>query len=317
MATNRQYEACQVFNVRVVDLRHLWEPSREYKGQQTQKPNYFATFITPKTQPHWSTEPVFGGVMQAFQKLLAGQFQAFAHQPAAAGWPIVDGDMPNPETGKHSEFAKGHWLFTGSTGNPPNVELVQAGGALVKLQNRINVKPGDFTMAGLVAAVKKNDARGVKFYLNAVVFTGPGDEIVFANSVSGAEMMRAAEAQGFRPQGFAPGGGFGGGASGFAPRGGQQNSGGQWGNPGGSQGQGGGFGGGAPNGGFTHGNPAFGQPGAPTTGNPAPQGFGAPAPGGTPNGFGGSATSLSNPPNAFGQPGPQFNQNPGQWPGQR
>jgi hypothetical protein len=180
--------------------------------------------------------------------------------------------MPSPE-GKSSEFAKGHWLFSASSGNPPNVEIVQAGGVLTKLTNKVGVKSGDYVMAGVTAAVKQNDPRGVKLYLNAVVFSSPGEEIVFANSVSGAELMRMAEQQGLRPAGFSasPGG--------FAPASG-------------------GFPlGGAPaRGGFTP--PAGGF--APTPNAPALQTFGAPAPVGP--GFGGNATSpFSAPPaNPFG-----------------
>lgn len=221
MATNRQYEATQVFNARIVDMRHLWSPSLEYMGKPSQKPNYFSMFILPKTQAHWSTEPAFAAAMGAFGKLLAGQLQAFAQNPAMVQWPIVDGDMPNAQ-GKSSEFAKGHWLFSASTNSPPNVEMVQAGGSLVKLQNKVGVKSGDYTMVGVTAAVKTNQPNGVKFYLNAVVFTAPGEEIVFANSVSGAELMKMAEQQGLRPAGFsASPGGFGGAPGGFqAPAGG-------------------------------------------------------------------------------------------------
>ncbi len=299
-SAQRQYESFQVFNARVVDMRHLWEPSREYKGQQQQKPNYFATIIVPKTVAHWSSEPIFGGMMQAFGKLLAGQFSAFQQNPGAAGWPVVDGDMPNPETGKQSEFAVRHWLLTGSSGNMPTVEMVQAGGQLVKLQNRVGVKPGDFSMCGFTAAVSKQDARRIKLYLNAVVFTGPGEEIVFANSVSGAEMMKAAEAQGFRPNGFAPpANGFG--SGGFAPQGAPQGGPGFWGGfapqptPGAFGGPPqqpqGGFGG-AP--GFIPGN---GAGFVPTQAAPAPAGF-------------------ANPPNGQGPgPGFAFPSNPGAWPG--
>jgi hypothetical protein len=127
MAQQRQYEAATVFNARSVDMRHLWEPSREYMGKPSEKPNYFGMWIVPKTQAHWSTEPIFGGVMAAFTKLLGGQLQAFAQNVNAVNWPIADGDMPSP-AGKSSEFAKGHWLFSASTNNPPNIELAQAGG---------------------------------------------------------------------------------------------------------------------------------------------------------------------------------------------
>lgn len=197
---NRQYEAATVFNARIVDMRHLWEPSREYQGKPSAKPNYFAMFIVPKTQAQWHTEPALAGIAAACGKL-------YQSNPQVQVWPVVDGDLPNA-SGKSSEFAKGHWLFSASTSNAPNVEIVQAGGVLTKLTQKVGVKSGDYVMAGVTAAVKQNDARGVKLYLNAVVFSGPGEEIVFANSVSGAELMRMAEQQGLRPAGFAgsPGG---------------------------------------------------------------------------------------------------------------
>lgn len=274
----RQYEAATLFNLRCVDMRHLWEPSREYMGKPTEKPNYFGSWIVPKTQAHWSTEPIFASAMQAFSKLLAGQLQNFAQNPNAVVWPITDGDMPSPQ-GKTSEFAKGHWLLSASTGNPPNIELVQSGAvAPVKLHSRVGVKPGDHCMLGVTAAVKQNQPNGVKFYLNACVFTHPGEEIVFANSVSGAELMRQAQAQGLQVAGFgsAPAaGGFGGGAP--AP---------------------GGFGG--QPGGFTPGA----APGAPTNpGGFAPQ---ATAPSGPV--FGGGVASPFNQPGApgFNPGGPAF-----------
>jgi hypothetical protein len=196
----RQYEAATVFNARIADMRHLWDPSREYKGQPTQKPNYFAMFLVKKTVAQWFQEPALAGIAAACGKI-------YQTNPHVLVWPVIDGDMPSPE-GKSSEFAKGHWLFSGSSGNPPNVEIVQAGGVLTKLTNKVGVKSGDYVMAGVTAAVKQNDPRGVKLYLNAVVFSSPGEEIVFANSVSGAELMRMAEQQGLRPAGFSasPGG---------------------------------------------------------------------------------------------------------------
>lgn len=249
----RQYESATIFANRIVDMRHLWTPSTEYKGQQTQKPNYFASFITPKTQAHWSSEPAFAGVMAAFGKLLQGQLQTFANMPHAVDWPISDGDMPNKE-GKSSDWAKGHWVYSASTGNPPTVELAQPNGTLIKLSNKVGVKSGDNTMVGLTAAVKQNDARGVKFYLNAVVFTSPGEEIVFANSVSGAELMRMAQQQGLQVAGFT-GSPAGFGTPPAAPGG--------FGAP--PQGAPGGFGGGA--------QPNFGGAPAPAFAAPQPGGF--------------------------------------------
>lgn len=205
-----------MFNARIVDMRHLWNPSTEYQGKPG-KPNYFAMFIVQKTQAQWFTEPALAGIAQACGKL-------YATNPHIISWPVVDGDLPSPG-GKSSEFAKGHWLFSASTGNSPNVEIVQAGGALTKLTNKTGVKSGDYCMAGVTAAVKQNDPRGVKLYLNAVVFSGPGEEIVFANSVSGAELMKMAQQQGLQvagfqgaPSGFSPSPGFiPGNAGGFAP----------------------------------------------------------------------------------------------------
>ena len=263
----RQYEPFTLFNVRIVDLRHLWNPSDTYKGQKQQKANYFAGFIVPKTQAQWHMEPALAGLVQALGKL-------YANNPQIVDWRIEDGDTPNAE-GKSSEFAKGHWLFNASSGNPVNVELVQAGGQLVKLTNRVGVKSGDYCMVGGTVAVSGQNNRAAKIYLNAVVFSSPGEEIVFANSVSGAELMQQAQKQGLQVAGFsgAPGG-FGG-----AP-------------------QGGGFpgAGGAPQGGFTPPVGSF----APSTANPAAPAFGAPAPNGPAFG-GGAAFPSSTPPNPFGR----------------
>ena len=286
MATQRQYEAATLFNMRCADMRHLWEPSREYMGKPTEKPNYFGMWIVPKTVGHWSQEPVFASAMQAFNKLLAGQLQNFAQNPAAVIWPIADGDLPSPQ-GKTSDFAKGHWLLSASTGNPPNIELVQSGAAApVKITGRQLVKPGDYCMLGVTAAVKQNQPNGVKFYLNACVFTHPGEEIVFANSVSGAELMRQAQAQGLQVAGFNSSPSFGGGA------------------------QQGGFGG--QPGGFMQGA----APGAPMN----PGGFAAPGTAQTGTGFGGGAAFPSNqqqgapgfsPPGTFGGGGAPQQGHPG------
>jgi hypothetical protein len=192
----RQYESATVFNARIADMRHLWIPSDTYKGQKTQKPNYFAMFLVKKTTPTWYSEPALANVAAACGKI-------YQVNPHILQWPVVDGDLPSPE-GKSSEFAKGHWLFSASTGTAPTVEIVQAGGALIKLPNKVGVKSGDHVMVGVTAAVKQNDARGVKLYLNAVVFSAPGEEIVFANSVSGAELMDQARKQGLQVAGFAP-----------------------------------------------------------------------------------------------------------------
>lgn len=266
----RQYEAFTLFNVRIVDMRHLWTPSDTYKGQKQQKANYFAGFIVQKTQAQWHLEPALAGLVQAFGKL-------YANNPQIVDWRIEDGDTPNAE-GKSSEFAKGHWLFNGSSSNTINVELAQAGGTLVKLPNKVGVKSGDYCMIGGSAAVSGQNNRAAKLYLNAVVFSAPGEEIVFANSVSGAELMAQAQAQGLRPTGFSGSPGFAGAPGGGFPGAGQPSS------P---------FGGQAP-GGFTP--PGGGS--VQTTGNPAFPG--APGQGGS--GGGGNATFPSNQPGPFTAP---------------
>lgn len=221
----RKYENVMVLNARATNIRNLWEPSREYLGKPTEKPNYLFGCIVKKTQAHWSQEPVLAGLTAAMMKVHAETMgQAVPYQ--AVNWPIKDGDIPEP--GKTAaEWAKGHWMITGSSGDIIKVEIVQ-GDKLVPLPNRALVKPGDFCMFGGAVAQKQNDARGIKLYINAVTFTGAGEEIAVGNSVTGAELMAQAKAQGLNPVGFAPAaaGGFGavpqgfpgaGAAPGFAP----------------------------------------------------------------------------------------------------
>jgi hypothetical protein len=297
MTQQRQYESWTLFNVRIVDMRHLWVPSDVYKGKKQEKANYFAGFIVPKTQQQWHMEPALAGLTAALGKI-------YQNNPQIVDWRIEDGDTPNAD-GKSSDFAKGHWLFNASTSNAPNVELVQAGGQLVKLANKTGVKSGDYCMVGGTAAVSGQNNRAIKLYLNAVVFSAPGEEIVFANSVSGAELMQQAQQQGLRVAGFSGSPGFGG-----APQGGF---------PGGGQPQGG-FGGfGAPQGGFMPG----GAPNAQTGGFAAPgtapngPGFGGNAafPSNGAPGFGGPAAPGSNAAPGFGQPAGAFAPGGGGFPG--
>lgn len=198
MAAKRHYESATVFGARIVNMKHLWTPSTEFAGKPTQKPNYFATFIAPKTKSHWSEEPVFAGLMGAYNKLVQQAGMQLQH---VTSWPIKDGDVPEP--GKDvAEWARGQWVFSGSTGNLPNVEVVQ-NGTPVKLAQRAIVKPGDFAAVGLTAAFKMNDVRGIKHYLSTVLFTGQGEEIVFSDfGVSGDEMLQQAQQQGMNVTGF-------------------------------------------------------------------------------------------------------------------
>lgn len=211
MNAKRQYEPYMILGARVYGMKNLWEPSREYKGQPTQRPNYIAGFIVPKTQGHWSQEPVFANVFAAMQKIYNATMPGTPYDHVE--WPIKDGDVPSEPGRAIAEWAKGHWMFGGSSGDPIKVEMTQ-GNNLVPLQARANlVKPGDFVIVGGATAQKANNPRGIKLYINNVVFTQAGEEIAVGNSVSGAELMQAAAAQGYRPTGFQPSaGGFGGGA---------------------------------------------------------------------------------------------------------
>lgn len=316
MVANRVYIPFMLFNMRIVNMQYLWSPSTEYKGQKTQKPNYFITTVTQKTRANWWEEPLLAPAWAAYDQLLQRSGMTSQH---ITEWPVKDGDMP-PEPGKApSEWAKGHWILGGSSSSAIKTEMVQNGN-VVPLPAKIGVKPGDFVALGCSAAIRQDNARAIKHFCNTVLFTAAGEEIAVGNSVSGAELMRTAQGQGLQVAGFqhapvyshAPQN-FGGAPGGFAP---QMHAGAQPGFfPQNGAPQQPGFV--PPNGtaGFapTPGNPAtafpsnpgapqpgFTPPGgqfAPMVGNPATPGFAAPAPGGP--GFGGNATYPSNPGGAF------------------
>lgn len=218
MAGNRIYVPFMMFSSRIVNMQHLWTPSTEYLGKKQEKPSYFVTCIVPKTRQNWWEEPALAANMAAYNELLAKSGMTPQH---VAEWPIKDGDMP-PEPGKApSEWAKGQWIFGGSSSSPIKVEIVQ-NGTVQPLPAKVNVKPGDFVALGMSTAVKQNNPRALKHYCNTVLFTGPGEEIAVGNSVSGSELMAHAQQQGLNVVGFqgAPGG-FAPpmGAPGFTPQG--------------------------------------------------------------------------------------------------
>lgn len=293
---NRVYVAFQVFSARVVNIQHLWQPSYEYLGKKSEKPNYFVTAVIPKTRQNWWEEPQLASSWAAYSELLQRSGMTPQH---VTSWPVKDGDMP-PEPGKNpSDWAKGHWIIGGSSSNAIKVEMVQ-GNSVVPLAGRAGVKPGDFVALGLSAAIKQNDPRAIKHFCNTVLFMGPGEEIAVGNSVSGAELFAAAQQQGLQVAGFSGAPGFGGAPGGGFPGGGMPSGG--FAPPAGP----GGFGGPAGPG-FTPQGPAgVPQMGAGPQGGAFP---GATAPNGP--GFGGPAAFPSNQPQGapgFGQPGPQFGQ---------
>jgi hypothetical protein len=205
-----------LFNMRMVNMQHLWEPSREFKGAPTTKPNYFITVITPKTRAGWWEEPLLAPAWAAYSELMN---KTGMNAQMITEWPIKDGDMPSEPGKTPTEWAKGQWILGGSSSSPIKAEIVQNNNVAV-LPAKVGVKPGDYVSLGCSAAIKQTNARGLKHFCNTVLFTAAGEEIAVGNSVSGAELYRTAEAQGLRPVGFgAPGGGFGGGYPGGQPNG--------------------------------------------------------------------------------------------------
>jgi hypothetical protein len=209
MATQRIYKQTTILNARAAGLKNLWEPSTSFQGKAQDKPSYLFSFIVPKTRGHWSEEPAFANFTACAQELYQ---QVLAHIPfPQIVWPVKDGDAP-PEYGKPPiEWCKGHWFVSGSSSSPIETNVVQ-NGVPVKIMNRTLVKPGDFCSVGGALAQKTNMPNGVKIFINSVLFTAPGEEIAVGNSISGAELMAQAKAQGLNVTGFGSGGpgtGFG------------------------------------------------------------------------------------------------------------
>jgi predicted RecA/RadA family phage recombinase len=94
--------------------------------------------------------------------------------------------------------------LNGSSTTPIEVSINQ-GGVIVPLKAPVDVKSGDHVMVSTSIAVSAQNPRGVKCYINKVVFMGPGEEIVMGSSVSTAEMMAKAKEQGMNVTGFSGG----------------------------------------------------------------------------------------------------------------
>lgn len=208
MVAQRIYKQTTILNTRAAGMKNLWEPVTTYQGKPQDKPSYLFSCIIPKTRGHWSEEAPFAAFAQAAQELYA---QALSHIPfAQIVWPVKDGDMP-PEYGKPPiEWCKGHWFLSGSSSSAIETNVVQAG-VPVKIMNRTLVKSGDYCSIGGALAVKTNMPNGVKFFVNSILFTAPGEELAIGNSISGSELMAKAKEQGLNVTGFGGGapGGFG------------------------------------------------------------------------------------------------------------
>lgn len=233
MAANRVYVPFTLFKVRIYDMRHLWEPSREYKGKAQDKPNYMVGGLIPKTRAAWHEEPDLQPAVAAYMDLLQKSGMS-TQQILADGWPIKDGDVSIDPTKQPADWMRGHWMLRGNSQNPIAVSTVQNGN-VVPLMNRAAVKPGDYAALALSAGVNQQSGRAVKHYCNTVLFMAPGEEIAVGNGASAAELMQQAQKQGLQVTGFGtapmgggfpgtgvgagPSGGFGGGAgTSFAPQ---------------------------------------------------------------------------------------------------
>lgn len=208
MPTKRVYKSATIYNARVVGMRNLWEPSTEFNGRPS-KPSYMLTFIVKKTRQNWYEEPDFSDFTKAGQDLYN---EAIAPVPfQQIDWPIKDGDVADPARGNPS-WRYGHWLMT-ATSNAPVPVFININGNGVELKNRDKVKNGDYIGVNVALAVKMNDERGVKCYLNKVMFMAEGEEIVVGTSKSMTDMMADAKARGMNVTGFgsagAPQQGFG------------------------------------------------------------------------------------------------------------
>jgi hypothetical protein len=198
----RIYKAAAIYDSRAVGLRNLWEPSREYMGKPTEKPTYMISVIMKKTRANWFEEPALTDFTRAASELYGA---ALSHIPfQQIEWPIKDGDIPQPGR-TQADWARGHWFLTG-TSNSPIETMINQGGVAVPLRGRVGVKPGDYTTVSVSLAVKANDPRGVKCYINKCIFMAPGEEIVVGSSVSADDLMAQAKAQGLNVTGFGGGG---------------------------------------------------------------------------------------------------------------
>lgn len=208
----RIYKQSAIYDCLIASMRNLWDPSKEYMGKPVDKPNYLVTVVIKKTRQNWYEEPALSAFTQSCQELYAA---ALSHLPfQQVVWPIKDGDVPDPGRAQ-AEWRTGRWILNGSSTSPIEV-FINQGGNLIPLRARQDVKPGDHVSVTTSIAVKANDPRGIKCYINKVAFMAPGEEIVIGSATSAAELMEAAKAQGLNVTGFGGGGapqaGFG-----FAP----------------------------------------------------------------------------------------------------
>lgn len=204
MTDQRVYRQATVLNARIYSMKYLWTPADTYKGQKTQKPSHTAGFMVPKTAKYWTAEPALTEVVAALKDIFDIVLSPAGTLFNDVTWPIKDGDAKTADGKPAPEWSRGHWVFNASTGSTPNIGIVR-NGQTVTLDKREGVKPGDIVCVGVTAAQKANDPKGVKLYLNSVLFMAAGAEIAVGNSVTIDELALKAKAQGLVMTGFGGG----------------------------------------------------------------------------------------------------------------
>jgi hypothetical protein len=196
----RIYKQSAIYDARIAGLRNLWDPSTEYQGKKIDKPNYLVTVLIKKTRAAWHEEPALEKFAQSCTELYNAALTHIPFQQVI--WPIKDGDVD--ELGRAAaEWRKGSWILNGSSTSPIEV-FINRGGVPVSLPShaRGEVKSGDYVSITTSIAVKANDPRGIKTYINKVIFMGSGEEIIMGNATSANELMEQARAAGMNVTGF-------------------------------------------------------------------------------------------------------------------
>jgi hypothetical protein len=195
----RTYKNFSIFQARIADMRNLFEPSREFRGQPSLKPNYYIQAVIAKTKPNWFEEPLLTAFTRACQSVYETDMKSIPF--AMVDWPIKDGDALAPGRTTIAEWRKGQWFLTASSQNKVIVKKIVDGQA-EELPAPLGVKTGDYIGIGGAVSVKANDPRGIKAFLNTVMFMGEGEEISVGSSASVMDLMADAKAQGMNVTGF-------------------------------------------------------------------------------------------------------------------
>ena len=207
MAEKREIISCALFGGQALFIRRLWDPeTTDYKtGKPLDKPRYSVTARFPKTKAKWTDEPAFASVREASLKIYQEHFRGRPVESLI--WPVKDGDRPSG-TGSVSSWGAGHWWVRADTSSADylTIEAVQNGKTIdlpaQKLGGRSVVKDGDLCILMVGIAKSEGVAPGLKTYLNGIVFTAPGEEVVLGSKPDTAALIEQARAQGLDVRGL-------------------------------------------------------------------------------------------------------------------